>query len=421
VKLDAHKVHVVHRPIDARIRPPGSKSETIRALTAAALAEGRSHLYAALDADDTHAMIDVLRVLGVDLVTASEPWSVDGNGGRLEPAATPLDARESGLTARIAMALAASCDGANVLKGHGRLPHRPMSGLIDALRDLGVVVRGEGLPIEITGHGRLWGGSIPVDCSATSQFATALMLLAPIMQEPTVLEPRGMAGSYGYLEMTAATMRRFGASVDRTLTGYEIANTGYRPTDVVIDPDASAAVYPLVAAAITGGRVVIDGLGLGDRQPDMLVVTHLEAMGCDVSWDEHRMSLVGRESSLSPIDADMSEAPDGAVALAVACLFADGASRLSGLGSLRHKESDRMMALSEGIGRLGGRVERHGDGLTVLPARLKGAVIDPHGDHRIAMALAVIGLVVSDVTIMSPGVVDKTWPGFWAMLDDLSR
>lgn len=416
----SYQVRPVSSPVDAVVRPPGSKSETIRALTAAALADGRSHIYSPLEADDPWAMAGALRALGVDVSTDSEPWAVDGRGGRLEPPEVDLDANESGLSARILIALAGSLDGPSRIVGRGRLPKRPMDGIVAVLRSQGVEVDGERLPIVVSGRGHLWGGRIEVDCSQSSQFATAAMLVAPVMHEPCILDLKGLSGSAAYLDGTASIMRRFGATVDRTVTGFEISNQGYLSSDVVIEPDASAAVYPMVVAAITGGRVRIEGLGEETWQPDMRVATGLESMGCTVTWEPQSIEVDARGVDLRAIDIDMSEAPDGALALAVACLFANEASRLSGLGSLRHKESDRLEAISSEIRRIGGGAVVDGDVLVVTPGDLHGAELDPHGDHRIAMAMATAGTRVAGISMSEPEVVDKTWPGFWEALEGLT-
>jgi 3-phosphoshikimate 1-carboxyvinyltransferase len=243
------------------------------------------------------------------------------------------------------------------------------------------------------------------------------MLVAPIMHEACTLEVTGLEGSQGYLDLTAATMGRFGAMLDRTVTGYDIANSGYEPTDVLIEPDASAAVYPMGIAAVTGGRVVVEGLGFGSLQPDTAMAGILEAMGCHVDRHEDRTVVVGPDHPLAAIDVDMAASPDASLAVAVVCLFADGPSRISGLGSLRHKESDRLSAIHSEITRIGGSSRVEGDSLIVAPGHMEGVLVDPHGDHRIAMAMAIAGTRVPGVVIDNPGVVDKTWPEFWDLLD----
>jgi 3-phosphoshikimate 1-carboxyvinyltransferase len=418
---DPVPVAPLEEPLDVSVRPPGSKSETIRALVAAALGQGRSHLYGALWADDTLAMTGALRSFGVEIDGMSDPWVVDGNGGWLQQPDAPIDARESGLTARILIALAGSRDGLVTIVGRGRLPERPMKGIVEVLKAQGVEVTGDRLPIDVAGRGHLWGGRIAVDCSQSSQFATAVMLVAPLMERPCVLELAGLTGSADYLEGTASVMRRFGAELERTVTGYEIVNHGYQPSDVVIEPDASAAVYPMAIAAITGGRVTVEGLGQGSWQPDLGVATVLEQMGCAVTWELNRVHVDARGVGLTGVDVDMSHAPDGSLALAVVCLFADSPSRITGLGSLRHKESDRLGAIVEEMRRIGAGVEVVDEGLVIEPGPLDGAVVDSHGDHRIAMSLAVAGTRVPGIEIRDPTVVDKTWPGFWDFLHSLHR
>lgn len=411
------KIPVFSKPVDASVRPPGSKSETIRAMAAAALADGRSHLYMPLKADDPVAMAGALKAFGINVADDTEPMAIDGRDGRLSPPEQPIDANESGLSARILLAMAASLDGSTTITGRGRLPERPMDGVVDVLRHLGVELSADRLPTTVVGHGRLWGGHITVDCSHSSQFATALMMVAPIMENPCVLEPTGLSGSEGYLDMTAAIMRKFGAQVERTVTGFEIANTGYAASDVVIEPDASAAVYPMAIAAVTGGSVLIDGLGQNTLQPDIGMAAILGDMGCRVEWDKRGVRIDARDIELSGIKVDMSAAPDASLALAVVCLFASGPSTISGLESLRLKESDRLEAISTEMRRIGGDVTVEDDALVIAPSGLHGGVIDPHGDHRIAMAMATAGTAVEGVSVANSNVVAKTWPDFWGLLE----
>lgn len=251
-----------------------------------------------------------------------------------------------------------------------------------------------------------------VDSSMSSQFVTALMMVSPLNRNPTILRIVGDRVSEGYLDLTTGVMRRFGAEVTMTVTGYEIANTGYQAADVEIEPDVSAAVYPMVAAAITGGRVEVAGVRETSRQPDIAVADHLGAMGCRID-DGASGIMVEGPASLQPLDADLSALPDGAMALATACLFADGPSRLTGLGTLRHKESDRLQALEDGMERLGARVVVDDESMMITPGPLRAATLDPHGDHRVAMSLALVGLKVVGVEVTDPEVVDKTWPGYW--------
>jgi 3-phosphoshikimate 1-carboxyvinyltransferase len=407
--------------LDARVALPGSKSLTIRALTAAALASDRSHIYGALTADDPMAMTRALEDLGVGVQTGADPWAVDGTGGHLQPRLATVNAGESALSARLLVAIAALGMGELTVDGRGSLKRRPMVGLVDALVDWGVEVHSDGgVPVTVMGRGRLRGGPIRVDCAVTSQFATALLVVAPMAEDATDLRIDGLQGSRGYLDLTVEVMRAFGAGIEPTITGFRVEPTGYRSSDFVVEPDASAAVYPMLAAAISGGRVEIGGLQADSSQPDMAVSGVFEEMGCRLESTDTGMVLEGPDRPLSPFRGDLSGMPDGALAVAAACLFADGSSELTGLGSLRHKESDRLHALATEIDRLGASATVDGDTLAIRPGKIGPMVLHPHGDHRMAMALAPIGLVVPGMSVEDPNVVDKTWPGFWAMLDNLA-
>ncbi len=412
-------------PIDAIVRPPGSKSQTIRALFIAGLATGTSHLHHALEADDTSHAREALRALGIEIDDSGDTWTISGSEGWLHAPDRPVSAGASGLTARILIAVASLIDGETTVTGLDRLPSRPMGGLIEALRQLGVTVTADGggtLPVTVTGTGRLPGGMVDVDSRLTTQFVTALLVSAPLAEADVAIAPIGLDGSSGYIDVTVETMRRFGAEVGTRDDGRLIIHpTGYRGTDLDIEPDASAAVYPMVAAAITGGRVVIEGLGVSSSQPDLAIAGYLETMGCQVELGDHSTVVVGPTGALHPIDADLSPAPDGALALAVAALFADGTSRLRGLGSLRHKESDRLAALGSELTRLGATTVVDGDDLVITPGEPRPARVETYDDHRMAMSFAVGGLRIPGLEISNPAVVTKTWPGFWEMLERISR
>ena len=402
---------------------PGSKSLTIRALAAAALSGGESILSRGLDSDDTHAAISALRSIGADIDNSSEVWTVDGVGGLPRESPTEIDVGESGLTARIMIAISALIDGKTVLAGHGHLPSRPMDGVIDAITQLGAAVlshRGE-FPIVVEGRGQIRGGEVVVDASQSTQFATGVSLIAPFASEPLTIRLEALRGSEGYLEMTLQVLRKFGGQVVRTGQGFTVENGGLRGARVLIEPDASAAVYPMVAAAITGRRITVPDLPADSLQPDMAVVQFLEEMGCIVNMQASSTTVQGPGDQLEPLDADLSGCPDGALAIAVACLLASGTSRLSGLHSLRYKESDRLTALAIEITRIGGEAEIDDDQLIITPLEIKPTTIHTYGDHRMAMSFGLLRLITRDIDIENPAVVSKTWPGYWEMLDRLDN
>jgi 3-phosphoshikimate 1-carboxyvinyltransferase len=177
----------------------------------------------------------------------------------------------------------------------------------------------------------------------------------------------------------------------------------------------------MVAAAITGGSVTIEGLGSQSLQPDLAIARVLESMGCNLVQTPDTTTVRGPNGPLRPVDVDLSGSPDGSLAVAVACLFADGPSVLRGLGSLRFKESDRLAALATEIERLGAGAGVAGDSLTITPAPLRGARIETHDDHRLAMSFGLVGLITEGIEIANPDVVSKTWPEYWDMLENLDR
>jgi 3-phosphoshikimate 1-carboxyvinyltransferase len=354
---------------------------------------------------------------------SSDPWLLTGSEGRLVTSPEPIDAGASGLTARALIAVAPLVDGSTVVVGRDRLPERPMAGLVGALADLGVEVAATSgrLPVTVLGTGSLPGGEVTIDSHETTQFLSAMLMAAPLAASQLTLIPAGIEGSQGYIAVTLKAMSELGASVEEVDDGYRVSPTGYRSADIDIEPDASAAVYPMVAAAITGSRVVIDGLGALSLQPDLAVADVLASMGCDVSQDTDTTTVVGPGRPLRPVDVDLSGCPDGSLAVSVACLYADGESRLSGLGSLRFKESDRLTALATEIERLGAGARIEGDSLLITPASLRPAVIETYGDHRVAMSFGLIGLAETGIEITSPEVVGKTWPEYWDLLESLDR
>lgn len=417
----SYPVPTVSGPLDAVVELPGSKSLTIRALFTAALAVGESTLLGALDSGDTRSARQCLQALGVSIEESNARWQVSGTGGELRATAESLDAGESGLTARSLMAIAALIKGRSLVVGRGRLPDRPMAELGDAIRALGsrVEFKGRGLPAVVVGSGSIPGGAVVIDGSRTSQFATSLLQVAPLADSALTVVVEELRGSGGYLDLTVDVMRHFGAEVDRSGNAFRISPTGYQGAEYLIEPDASAAAYPMVAAAIVGGRVTVKSLGAGSAQPDYRVGEVLSEMGCTVTATSVDTTVESDGQPLQAIEVDLSDAPDGALAIAVACLFANGESTIKGLTSLRHKESDRLQALAEQIESVGARVRVDDDALVIIPGVLRPTEVRTYSDHRIAMAFALVGLKQPGIEIEDPSVVDKTWPGFWDFLSSL--
>ncbi len=411
------------RPAEGIVRPPGSKSITNRALVVASLAGGgASRLAEPLEARDTQVMRSGLRRLGVLIDDVDDPWLVLGTAGALEIPDDVVDVGASGTTARFLTAVAALAPGPVRIDGTERMRERPIGDLTSALRQAGVEVRTSGgfFPLTVGGAG-LAGGEIDMDVSRSSQFLSALLMVAPLAEREMVIRARGEMVSKPYVKTTLEVMEAFGGSVrSQAGSSYRIRADGYRAAHLEIEADASAAVYPMVAAAITGGMVGVEGLAPGSSQADLAVGEALEEMGCRVRWLGARLLVEGpSDGALRGVDRDMSGMPDGALGVAVACLFARNPSRLRGLGTLRLKETDRLAALRTELSRAGAQAVVEGDDLIIRPGRVRPSRFHTYDDHRMAMSFALVGLRTPGVEISDPGCVTKTWPGFFAMLSTL--
>ena len=412
-------------PLDARVRPPGSRSLTNRALLAAALARGESVLSGATESDDALAMREGLRALGVPIRVDGETWSVSGCAGRLPARGrVDVDVRASGTTARFLTA-AATLTPAGVevvLDGSARMRERPIGDLAAALRGFGAVVETLGPggcpPVRVRGGG-LAGGAIAIDAKRSSQYVSGVLLAAPCAARDIEISlVEGRLVSRPFVDLTLQVMNEFGADAGWTADGgLRVAHGGYAGRRYAIEPDAQAAVYAFAAAAITGGRVVVEGIGAASRQPDLRVLKVLERMGCRVRRGADAIELAAPAGALTGVSCDGDPMPDAVLALAVVALFANGPTEIRNLGTLRIKESDRLAALETEIRRLGGRAEAGPDWLRIEPAPLRGAAIETYADHRMAMSFALAGLAVPGLAIRDPGCVAKTWPDFFAALE----
>ena len=404
--------------MDARVRPPGSRSGTNRALLAAGLADGTSELRGVAVSDDIEAMRDGLRTLGVEIEEPGATWRVHGRGGRLAAPTATVDVRASGTTARFLTAAAALAEGPVLLDGTERMRERPIDDLADALRTLGadveVLGRGGCPPVRVAGGG-LPGGTTRVDARRSSQFVSGLLLAAPCAAADVRLELEdGVCVSRPFVDMTLRTLDAFGADArwDGDAALVVKGGTGYRAAAHDIEADAQSAVYAFGAAAIAGGRVVVDGLPAHSAQADLGLLEALASMGCRVARGPDAVTLEA-PPVLRGIQVDANRWPDAALALAVVALFAEGETEIRGLGHLRFKESDRLHVLAREITRLGGDARAENDTLRIRPRPLTGAAIETYDDHRVAMSFALAGLRVPGVSIRDPGCVAKTWPRFF--------
>jgi 3-phosphoshikimate 1-carboxyvinyltransferase len=406
-------------PVALRLAAPASKSVTNRALLCAALADGSSRLLGAAASDDAQAMAAALSLLGARVDTAS--WTVTGTGGRLVSPTRPLDARLSGTTMRFLAAAATLTPAGATVTGQAPLLRRPVGPLVAALRALGAELQDEGgrPPVTAAGGG-LDGGRATVDAGASSQFASAVLLVAPYARRSVVLTAERL-GAAAYVALTAELMGQFGAVVEPAGPAAWRVEAGhpYRATDLAVEYDASAAAHLLALAAATGGRVTVTNATPGTLQPDAAVVDLLAAMGATVTRHGRELTVRGPEV-LGPVDADLAGMPDQVTTVAALAALARGRSRLRGVAIARGHETDRLAALAAELAKLGVAVTELPDELVVDgagPDRLRPARLATWGDHRMAMALAAVAARVPGVVLEDPGCVAKTYPRFW---DDLA-
>ena len=423
-------------PLDAAVRVPGSKYEANRFLIAAALTEGTTRLTGLPEGEDVGAAISAVAALGGSAAGRGDCLEVRGvaagaaPGPRFDPGTpTRVSVGESGTLLRFLTAAAATVPGPITISGCGRIRERPVAGLVAALGTLGADIETtRGFAPLTVRSGRLKGGTVGVPASESSQFASGLLLAAPRAAGAVSVELEGDPVSASYLDLTVSVMARCGVKVERPGPGrFRVAaGARYRPGDQRISGDWTAAGYFFAAAALAPGRVMVDGLDPDSPQGERRFPELLRRMGCEVSEipseDGVRVTVTGA-SRLRGISADMRSMPDAAPTLAAIAPFAEGTTRIHGASHLRHKESDRIAALADGLGRLGARVTATDDGLAIESpesgASPRAAALDAHGDHRIAMALALTGLRLPGVRIRSPRVVAKSFPGFWRALAGL--
>ncbi|MCB0971334.1 MAG: 3-phosphoshikimate 1-carboxyvinyltransferase [Acidimicrobiales bacterium] len=423
--VDPLPIAPVAGPLDASVRVPGSKSVTNRALVCAALAEGTSVLEGALFADDTEAMAGVLAGLGIEVRAdpAAARLEVVGCGGAVPPSDAVLDVRQSGTTSRFTAALLAAGEGTYRVDAHPQMRARPMDATFEALAQLGATVAADApghLPARITAPAGAVGHRVTVPGDASSQFLSGLLLVGPCLPGGLRLEVTTPLVSQPYVALTLDVMAAFGAEVERPDDAtFVVAPTGYRARTHAIEPDASAASYPLAAAAICGGRVTVEGLGADARQGDAGFADLLAAMGATVERTASSTTVTAERGTLVGGRFDLTHLSDTAQTLAVVAPFASTPVAIEGIGFIRRKEIDRLTAVATELARCGVDVRLDDDGWTISPSSPRGALVETYEDHRMAMSFALLGLVVDGISIAGPDCVAKTFPGYWDLLAGL--
>jgi 3-phosphoshikimate 1-carboxyvinyltransferase len=416
------EVTPLERPPDATIRVPGSKSVTNRAFIIAALAQGHSRILNPLFSDDSFWLMNALVRLGIDVSADAERGDVYVSGQRGEIPASGVDlfVGNAGTVARFLPPVLALGRGPYTVDGVPRMRERPVADLVDAMRRLGAAVEYAGeherFPLTINGGG-IRGGEARVSASKSSQFISGLLMASPYAETPVTLHPEGRE-EWPYVSITVALMRAFGVEVDLSNGRFTVAPAMYSSRKYEVEPDASGASYFMAAAAVTGGRVRIPGLGSSSPQGDLRFAEVLRHMGCRVEITPHSVEVVGPDR-LQGVEVDMNAFSDTMITLSAIAPFATTPTTIKNVAHTRLQETDRLCAVATELNRLGIKTHTTQSSIRIIPGQIRSGVVRTYGDHRMAMAFAITGLVASGVRIGDPGCVSKTFPGYFGTLESL--
>jgi len=402
---------------------PGSKSCTHRITIAAALSDGQCEIRNALKSEDTLLTLTALKQMGIETEFYNEGLSVTGNNKFLEPSEMPIFLGNSGTSMRFIAALAAIGHGRYTLIGTNRMHLRPIQDLLDGLRQISVKavsLENNGCPpVEIHG-GTTCGGKLSLNCSLSSQFLSALLLIAPILKKGLDIRVSHGPVSKPYIDMTLNVMDRFGIEVMRE--GYQrfivSGRQTYRSGMYAVEPDASQAGYFWAAAAISGAVIKVKGIRKDSAQGDVRFTKLLLKMGCRLRYEHDGITVTGPKK-LKAIHVDMSDMPDMVPTLAVVAAFAQGRTVIENVAHLKEKESDRLSSVVNELNKMGIEANCSQNRMMITGGVPRGAKIETYQDHRIAMSFALSGLKVPGVKISGEECVNKSFPNYWDVLDQL--
>jgi 3-phosphoshikimate 1-carboxyvinyltransferase len=413
------------RPVNATVTIPGSKSVTNRALILAAQAKTPSTLRRPLVSRDSELMSAGLKAMGVGIENGSD---ADGDYWIVSPAPLTgpahVDVGNAGTVMRFLPPLAALAQGDIAFDGDPRSYERPLGPVIRALEDLGIEIEHDGrysLPMVLKSKGAIPGGELTIDASASSQFLSALLLVAPSMSNGiTVKHSGGALPSMPHIEMTVQMLRDFGATVtvDSANNTWRVEPGPLHGVDLVIEPDLSNAAPFISLAMVCGGSITIADWPRQTTQPGDQLREIFTAMGSHVEFVDGGLKVTGGES-IHGIDIDLHDVGELTPSIAALAALADSPSHLRGIGHLRLHETDRLAALTTEINGLGGDVTEEETSLHITPAPLHNGVFHTYEDHRLATAGAVIGLVVAGIEVENIATTRKTltdFPGLWSSL-----
>lgn len=414
--------------IKGTVKAPPSKSYTHRAFIIASLARGTSEIKHPLYSEDTRATIDSCRALGSSIEVKNSECIIKGTGGDLKTPENVLDVKNSGTTLRIMTSVASLAPNYTVLTGDSSLRKRPMQELIQSLQKLGLNVfstRNNGMaPIIV--EGGIKGGETAIKGDVSSQYISSILITAPYADNPVDLEIRGDFISQPYVEMTLDIMQDFGVRVESEHINkpnisqhFHVEPQKYKGKNYIVEGDYSSASYLIAAAAALKSDLTIKNLKSDSKQGDVLILDIVKDMGCDIQVLDDRVKVKGT-GELQGTDVNLKNTPDLLPTVAVLGAIAEGTTRISGAEHARYKETDRIHNCALELSHLGVSVEEKDDGL-IIEGGVNGGVVDSHNDHRLVMALYLIGLKIGGVKIQNASAYDVSFPDFINIMDKLVK
>lgn len=411
----------LQKPVVKTVSIPGSKSYTNRALIMAAVSIHPVKIFNPLISDDITAMVNCLNTLGIRTQIREDHIEVIGSIRDIKNQEYDLDADLSGTTIRFLLALICLVPGIKVLRGKDGLNKRPIKHLVDALKQLGAkieYVNQEGFPPLKISSSKLTQKECTVNGTVSSQFISALLMVSPLMNGLTI-HIDGEQISKSYIDMTIDGMKQFGVTVkNNKYKSYSVKpNQNYSVKEYTVEGDYSGAGYFAALAALTKSTITLTNLNPNSKQGDREFLKILESMGNIIKPMKNGVKIIGK--GIKPITVDMENCPDQAQTLAVLCAFTDGKSTLSGIRSLRVKETERVKAVETELKKMAIETSSTPNELVIHGGNPKPAEIDTYGDHRMAMSFAIAGTKQKGMKINNPEVVSKTFPDFWNRLKEI--
>jgi 3-phosphoshikimate 1-carboxyvinyltransferase len=431
------KITINKSAVKGSVKVPSSKSMTIRGLMCAALCRGASEIVHPLVSDDTNTAAEVLGKIGVKVEKENDVWRV--SGGSLRAPAGELHCGESATTMRFMIAICSLIPGKHTLVGGPSLTKRPVKSLVEALRRLGVksALGGKTTPPVTVEGGPFRGVSTEIPGNISSQFISALLLIAPFTPRELSIKLTTPMTSTPYVLMTIWCLRKFGINVKHEADKFVVRRQRYMPARLEVEGDWSSASYFLALGAFSEEGVTVENLSTSSLQGDRVFLDFLRRMGANVKVVGSAVTV--SEGKLKAIKADLTDCIDLLPTVAVLAALGDGKSELTGIERARIKESNRVAAVREGLQKLGVNITESNGRLTIIgletpvkideskmeepgkeaaaaeeiSANIGPVVINSHGDHRIAMAFSIFGAAKGDVIIEGAECVAKTFPGFW--------